>query len=211
MDRDCVVNAGLSIVDSVGLEGLTIRAVAKATGAPPMSLYAHFSSKEELLDLIYAEVARRLYADAGHSSWRAELSALCQQSRRVLLDHPRWIPLLSRPAPATLMPQRERLLQLFARDGLAPHVALAAVCSAALMSIGFVLAELSFRDPDGRSSLTTRFERLKTYVEAAPTAAEHPMTQAALVKMPRLDWGDSFTLAVRTFIAGLEAARGTHA
>jgi hypothetical protein len=75
------------------------------------------------------------------------------------------------------------------------------------MSIGWVQAEVTLRDPDGRSSLTTRFERLKAYVEGSPARAEHPMTQAMFVKMPRLDLGESFAFAVRTFIAGLEETR----
>ena len=211
MDRECVVNAALSIVDSVGLKGVTIRAVAQAAGAPPMSLYTHFASKDELLDLMQAEVFRRLYGDRGQPSWQAELAAQCQQLRQMLLEHPRWLPLLSRPAAATSMPQRERLLKLFDDAGVPLQLAAAAIPSAILMSIGWVQAEVAFRDPDGRSSMTTRFERLKTYVEELPTSAEHPLTRAMFVKVPHLDLGDSFTFAVRTFIAGLEAIRGTHA
>ena len=207
MNREGVVNAALSVVDNVGLEGVTIRAVAKATGAPPMSLYTHFARKDELLDLMHAEVFRRLYVDGGHLSWQVELAALCQQLRQTLLEHPRWIALLSRPAAATAMPQRERLLKLFDDDGMPLQLAAAAIPSAVLMSIGWVHAELTFRDPDGRSSLTTRFERIKSYVEESPTKAEHPMTQAMFENMPRLDLGDSFAFALRMFIAGLEATR----
>ena len=210
MDRECVVNAALSLVDSVGLKGVTIRAVSQAVGAPPMSLYTHFASKDELLDLMHAEVSRRLYSDGGHPSWQAELAALCQHLRQLLLEHPRWIPLLSRPAAATAMPQRERLLKLFDDQGVPLQLAAAAIPSAVMMSIGWVQAEVALRDPDGRPSLTTRFERLKTYVENSPIRAEHPLTQAMFAKLPRLDLGDSFTFAVRTFIAGLEAMRATH-
>ena len=211
MNRECVVNAALSVVDSVGLEGVTIRAVAKAAGAPTMSLYTHFAKKDELLDLMHAEVLRRLYLDGGHASWQVELAALCQQLRQMLLEHPRWIPLLLRPVAATSMPQRERLLKLFDDEGVPPELAAAAIPSAVLMSIGWVQAEVSFRDPDGRSSLTTRFERLKTYAEESPTRTQHPMTQAMFARMPRLDLGDSFSFAVRMFIAGLEATRATSA
>jgi AcrR family transcriptional regulator len=203
-NRESIVNAGLAIVDDVGLEGLTIRAVATVVDVPPMSLYTHFSNKEELLDLMYAEVARRLYADAGHPTWETELFALCQQLHDILLEHPHWIPLLSRPVPATAVPLRERLLRLLANEGMSPPDALATVSRAALMSIGLVLVELTFREPDGRSSVTSRIESVKRWFEEPSTITDHPTTASAFAEMSHLDLRESFMLTIRTFIAGLK-------
>ena len=207
--REAVVNAALTIVDRVGVEALTIRAVADLVGAPPMSLYTHFASKEELLDLMYSNVAQRLYADAHHPTWQAELLALCGQVRAVLTAHPRWTPLLSRPAPPMAVPLRERLLRMMTHDGMLAETALAAVSSAALVSIGLVLAELTFRQADGQSSLSITFARVREWVESAesPCSPTHPVTRSAFSKLGRLDLEDNFTLAIRTFIAGLEANR----
>src|SRR5206468_1168433 len=133
-----VVTAALAIVDRVGIEALTIRAVAAEVGAPPMSLYRHFSNKEELLDHMYAEISCRLYADAKQPTWQAEVFALCHQVRGILTAHPRWAPLLSRPVPPLAVALRERLLKLMIADGMSEAGAFAALSCAVLNSIGFV-------------------------------------------------------------------------
>jgi AcrR family transcriptional regulator len=206
--REAVVSAALSLADEAGIDALTIRAVARLVGAPPMSLYTHFANKQGLLDLMYSELARRLYADNQHPTWQSELLALCRQVRAVLLEHPRWIPLLSRPAPPLDVPLRERLLRLMVDDGMLPEFALAALTSAILISIGLVLAEVTFREADGHSSLAKRFSRRRTWVEGAESAnGKHPLMLDALSKLRRPDLSDNFTLAVNTFIAGLEVNR----
>src|ERR1700753_1666688 len=86
--QDAVTDAALVILDRSGVDGLTIRAVARQVGAPPMSLYSHFENKEQLLDLMYAEIVRRMYPDQGHGTWQSELFALCQHIRALLLEHP---------------------------------------------------------------------------------------------------------------------------
>jgi AcrR family transcriptional regulator len=207
--QDSILSAALAIVDEVGLDALTIRAVAKLVGAPPMSLYTHFASKDELIDLMYSELARRLYADAQRPTWQEELLTLCRLVRAILVALPRWIPLLSRPAPPTTVPPRERLFSLMTKDGMSADEALAAVSSAVLLSIGHVLVEVTFRGSDGESSVAKRFERIRAWVETGedPLALQRPVTRSAFTTLRRLDLEDNFTLTVRTFIAGLEAKR----
>ena len=199
------MNAALSVVDRVGLEGLTIRAVAAAVRAPPMSLYSRFANKEELLDLMYAEVAFRLYADAEHSTWQGAVEALCHQVRRVLLEHPRWVPLLSRPALPMAVPLRERALELMTAAGMAPEDALASLTNASLISLGLTLVELSFRGPSGASHLAERFEQLLKSTEDPRFAKQHPVTRAAFARMRHLDLSRNFAGSVSTLIQGLEA------
>ncbi len=170
-----------------------------------MSLYTHFANKEELLDLMYAEVALRLYADSGQPTWQAEVVSLCHQVRRVLLEHPNWTPLLSRPAPPMSVPLRERLLALMTRDELSPGEAFIAVSNAGLLALGFALVEISFRDAEGRSSLAARFDRLKEWGAQPTPGNDDPVTRAALSVTPRFNLSDNFEAAVNTFVAGLNA------
>jgi AcrR family transcriptional regulator len=95
--REAVVSAALAIADQDGLAGLTIRAVADRVGAPTMSLYTHFRNKNELLDLMLMEIAARIYICERHPTWQAEMLALCRRVYHLLSEHPKWIPLLSRP------------------------------------------------------------------------------------------------------------------
>lgn len=202
--RDDVVKAALDVVDRGGLDALTIRAVASALGSPPMSLYAHFTSKEELLDLMYVAVAAHIYAETGEPTWQDELAALSEQVHRVLRQHPNWIPLLSRPAPPMTLTVRERLIRLMTEDGISPEDALQAIYSATLVSIGMVLVELTFRDAQGHSALQTRFDKLRGWFETTNDPG-HTLARAAFTKTHRLDLGANHAFTVRALVEGLTA------
>lgn len=184
---------------------MTIRAVAKAVGAPPMSLYSHFANKEELLGLMYTAVARRLYADHGRATWQEELAASCHQIRALLLEHPNWIPLLSRPVPASGIPLRERLLALMANAGMAPETALSGLSNAFVMTIGLVLVQLNILQGDGTSAIARRFEVIREWMESTPDS-EHAVTHRAFQKVSPFDFDQSHAFTIRTFVRGLEAA-----
>jgi AcrR family transcriptional regulator len=206
--RDAIVSAALDVVDSVGVEALTIRAVAKAVGAPPMSLYTHFANKEELLDLMYAEVSRRLYPDSGQPTWQGELLELGRHVRATLLEHPLWTPLLSRYSVPLVVAVRERALQLMIADGIPPAEALKSLSSVFLVVLGLCLTELHFRGPDGVSSLSRRFDRLREEFKAGDESQEMPATRVAFNKLGRLDLNDAFDLALSRLIAGIASAGG---
>jgi AcrR family transcriptional regulator len=205
--REAVVNAALEIVDRVGIDALTIRAVARVVDAPPMSLYTHFANKEELLDLMYAEVSHRLYADAGHDTWQAELSALAHHYRQTLLAHPRWTPLLSRPAPPATPAARERILKLMVDAGLPADEALRAFSAAIMAAMGLVLVELTFREPDGASSFARRFERIRVMFDAEAEPGSQPTSRTAFNKLRHFDFDETFRFTIETVIGGFVAKR----
>jgi AcrR family transcriptional regulator len=196
--QDAVINAALTIVDRDRVEGLTIRAVAREVGAPPMSLYSHFVNKDELLDLMYGAIIRRLYPDHGHTTWREELLALCRHIRAVLLEHPHWTELLARGTTPLDVPVRERILAMMVAEGMTPERAWKALSGAALSSTGFVLAELTMRGQNGTSSIEQRYERLR---EWSQTATDVPVTTAAVA--PNFDLDAVFTFTLRALVDGI--------
>ena len=201
--RESVVSAALDIVDRVGVDNLTIRAVAGAVGAPPMSLYTHVANKEELLDLVYLEVSRRLYPDSGLPTWQAELSALARHLRTTLLTHPSWTPILSRRvAVVSSVAVRERILKLMVEAGMSADEALAGFTAVVLAVIGLVLVEFTFRAGDGSSALGRRFERLKIHFQENEEA-QQPTTRQAFVRSPDFAVERSFELMLTTLISGL--------
>lgn len=201
--REAVVNAALNVADRNGLEGLTIRGVAEEVAAPPMSLYVHFANKNQLLDLMYAEVARRMYADEGLPTWQSELFRLCHRVRDILTEHPNWAALLSRPATAAV-PVRERVLALMVGDGMSEPHAFKALSGILLTAIGIVLAELAMRSPDGTSAIEVRFERMKQILEDLP-GDEHARTRVAMQSLEHFNLGDTFSFTVGALISGVSA------
>lgn len=208
--RDVVVGAALDVVDSVGVDALTIRAVARAAGAPTMSLYTHFANKEELLDLMYAEISRRLYPDSGEPSWQAELRSLGLHMRQTLVQHPQWMPLLSRHARPLVVPVRDRVLKMMIESGIAAAEALQSLASVFFVVLGLCLMELQFRRPDGSSELSRRFERLRAeFGERGQGPSGEPTSREAFGKLPELTVEDSFELSLETLIVGIAALRSS--
>jgi AcrR family transcriptional regulator len=204
--KEAVVGAALDVVDRVGVGALTIRAVARRVGAPPMSLYTHFATKEELIDLMYGEVSRRLYIDSGHQRWQEELAALGQSMRSMLLEHPRWIPLLSRPAPPVAVPVRERVLRMMHEDGKAPEEALRVLHSVGLVAIGLALVELTFREPEGATAFKKRFDWQKSWFAGGGGA--DALSREAFAKTPELDLRGAFDFTLQALLEGVARRAG---
>lgn len=171
-----------------------------------MSLYSHFANKEQLLDLMYGELVRRMYPDQGHASWQSELFALCQHIRSLLLEHPNWTELLARPVGQRGVPVRERTLSMMVADGMSPDVAFMAFSGAVLSSIGFVLGELTLRTSAGESSLAHRHERLREWSE---TAEDAPVTSSAMAKIERYDPDAVFLFTLRAIVQGISVPRAS--
>ncbi len=178
--RSAVVDAALAVADEVGLDHVTIRGVAKRVDVPTMSLYSHFSSKDELLDLMYSEFVRRLYGDEMPATWQAGLLAVACRVRTLLLAHPHWRELLSHTAEPIETPVREKLLALMTADGMTPARALAVLASAILMAEGLMLLEFSLLESRGSSRLLQRFERMRAWSDG-PGATANPTTRAAFI------------------------------
>jgi len=86
---DDVVAAAVALADADGLEAVTMRAVAHALGASPMTLYTYVPGKAELLDLmldaVCAEVPRD---DTAGRPWRERQTAVAEQNRSLYRTHP---------------------------------------------------------------------------------------------------------------------------
>jgi AcrR family transcriptional regulator len=209
--RNSVVSAALDVLDRHGYDGLTIRAIATLVGAPPMSLYTHFANKEELLDLMYQEVTRRLYVDSGNDTWQVEMLALAQNVRATLLAHTSWTHLIVRRAPPTPVPVRERLLSLMVQSGMSPSGALRGLSSVLASAIGLTLFELTFLEPDGSSRLTQRLDNLKDWLAAEDKGELEPTTRHAVTQGPPFCSKQTFDFTIATLIAGLAASQDTRA
>ena len=57
LSRGAIVGAALTILRAEGIDAVSMRRVAAELGTGPASLYAHVAHKEELLELVFDEVA----------------------------------------------------------------------------------------------------------------------------------------------------------
>jgi AcrR family transcriptional regulator len=88
-DLDALVAAAIGLADDGGLSAVTIRAVARAVGAAPMSVYTYVPGKAELLDLmldaVYAAMPR---TDTSAQPWSERVRTVAEENRVLLADHP---------------------------------------------------------------------------------------------------------------------------
>jgi AcrR family transcriptional regulator len=82
-----VVGTALAIADEEGFEAVSMRRVAARLGAGTMTLYGHVEGRDELLALMYDEVAREFLLEEVPSDWRVALTEIAQRSRAALLRH----------------------------------------------------------------------------------------------------------------------------
>jgi AcrR family transcriptional regulator len=123
--RDVVLATALEIIDRDGVDGLSMRSLARALGRDPMILYRHAPNKAALLDAVAETVLARLKVDSTDRDWAAQLRTVARDYRRLALAHPHVVPLLiTRPVatPLALRPQGtlrplEDVLTLLTRAG----------------------------------------------------------------------------------------------
>jgi len=87
LDQRQIVQAALGLLDDVGLNGLTMRNLAKKLGVKAASLYWHVHNKRDLLGLLADEICAPMREPDRTLPWRDQLEMLGNEYRRVLLAH----------------------------------------------------------------------------------------------------------------------------
>jgi AcrR family transcriptional regulator len=113
--REDILAAAVALVGRLGsIDALSLRAVAREAGITPMSIYAHFENKEELvwelLDVEFAALADRLAAAENQARDPvARLRARCLHYVRFGLEQPGHFVVLfgtaGRPSPPQVSPE----------------------------------------------------------------------------------------------------------
>lgn len=91
VNREIIVQAGLKLLNEVGLEQLTLRRLAKELKIQAPTLYWHFKSKEALIDavatLVLAEGAPGLVPSKSAKDWKTWVNAFGIGLRQTLLKY----------------------------------------------------------------------------------------------------------------------------
>jgi len=89
LTREAIVDAAVEIADAEGIEAVSIRRVAAALDARPMSLYSHITRKDDLLALMSDRVAAEILVPGPlPSDWREALRMIAHRTRDSSLRHP---------------------------------------------------------------------------------------------------------------------------
>jgi AcrR family transcriptional regulator len=78
----------VALADTLGIEAVSMRALAVELGVGAASLYRYVARKDELIDLMVDEVIAAAVLDELPDDWRDALTAIARALRAVCLAHP---------------------------------------------------------------------------------------------------------------------------
>lgn len=138
-----VIEEAIRLADDLGLEGLSMPALARHLGVGTMTLYGYVKNKEDLLD----KMAARLFEDlevAFHESWQQGMLAFFSEFRQAAITHPTLARLLA--SGRITIPSVFDILEGFfgemTDDGVPIDEAIRLFYAALTYTIGFVLWEI---------------------------------------------------------------------
>ncbi|MER7197290.1 TetR family transcriptional regulator [Streptomyces sp. CB01635] len=203
LDKTQVVDTALRLLNDVGLDGLTLRAIAKELNVQAPALYWHFKNKQELLDEMATEMYRRMTADdplTPDGTWRERLLTSNRGLRTALLSHRDGAKVFSgsRFTGTLHAVEMERTLRLFTEAGFTLTQAVRATTTAYMYTLGFVTEEQGVQPLPG--------ERREGYDidERARRMADFPLSAAAGAEIFE-DYEQHFEDGLALVIAGIEA------
>lgn len=200
LSRERIVTAALEIADSGGLDALTMRGLAQALGARPMSLYHHVATKDELLSAAVDGVFTEISAPAPDEPWRAGLATRARSMRAVLRRHPwalRVMEAQRSPGPATLA-GHEAVLEVLHRAGFSLPAAAHTYAILDAFVYGYALQESMLTEVGLLESPAEVAQGM--HLAAAPRVAE---LASLYVDSPDVPFEDSFEVGLEIVLDGV--------
>ena len=192
-----LVRAALSEIERAGLEGFSLRCVARAIDCDVATLSYHFGSKEGLERAVADLLQSEIEASQRSLPWQRRFVATAATYRKIAKRYPNAFPLLLRfwtTGPSDLQIAEEWHQMLFDAGlpdeaipavGFAIYAALLGVCSG---EIGGLLSKPSAAD-----------------LENIEKQTDLPLTKKLLPIFARLRDDDVFDAAVTNIVFGIEA------
>ncbi|WAU85311.1 TetR/AcrR family transcriptional regulator C-terminal domain-containing protein [Streptomyces sp. Qhu-G9] len=206
IDRALVADTALRLLNETGLDGLSLRAIAKELDVKAPALYWHFKDKQALLDEMATEMYRRMVAAvpiAPDTPWRERLLTANRGLRAALLSYRDGARVFSgsRFTGTEHAVQMEENLRAFLAAGFTLRQAVRATTTAYLFTLGFVTEEQGVHPLPG--------ERREGYdlSERAELLAGFPLSAAAGAEIFE-GYDERFEEGLMLVLTGIEARCG---
>ena len=142
--RGMLTQAALRIVDSAGLDALSMRRLGLELGVDPMAAYRHIPNKGILLDEVVEAVMSEIDIEAADASlpWQDQLRALAISYLATLMAHPHAAPLIAERSLRTAASLRvvEKALRIMTDGGVQLVDAVATIDAIGLLASGITQA-----------------------------------------------------------------------
>ncbi|MFJ2606492.1 TetR/AcrR family transcriptional regulator C-terminal domain-containing protein [Streptomyces sp. NPDC091279] len=207
LDRKRVADTALTLLNDVGLDGLTLRAIAKELDVKAPALYWHFKDKQALLDEMATEMYRRMVAATPldpADTWQERLLKSNRGLRTALLGYRDGARVFSgsRFTGIEHAEQLEDTLRLLVDAGFSLGRAARAASTTYLFTLGFVTEEQGVQPMPGERrdgyDIPTRAARLTDFPLAAAAGPEL-----------FTDYTPHFEESLHLILTGIEATYGS--
>ena len=205
LSADAILRAALAVVDSEGLDGLTVRKMASRLDVSPMAVYRYFRNKAEivdnLVDLVVGDYDVANHEEEQLSDWLRTTFCLM---RDALCSHPGIIPLLGNATfvGSNAMSVMERILAELRAAGLTQEAAPQLFHLLMTYTVGFVALETAssgMEQTDSNDPEERQRHRRLAFEGAA--LADHPTIVELASHLARLPTDDQFLIGLNKIIA----------
>jgi AcrR family transcriptional regulator len=206
---DAIVERALRIVDTEGVQAVSMRRVAAEFDTGPASLYAHVANKQALLRLVLDRILEEVEVPAG-DDWQDVVRSLAHNVRAVLQRHndAAVLNFAHIPSGPRTLEVAERILEVMITAGVPPRIAawsldIMSVYVAADVYEGWLLKQ-RFDDGSGRDPEEVGMEHFAGVVEgyAAAPPERYPYLVSTAPVMMTGDSDERFAFGIDMLIAG---------
>lgn len=209
--RDDVIQTAIQLLEEVGLDGLTLRRLAKELGISAPTLYWHVKDKRELLDLMSEEMVRaareKMPPFPPDLPWDEKIAEGMRRQYEAIIAYRDGARVVAgnRPTEASL-PQIEQFLKMWVEAGFPPAEALAYVLTFGDFITGSALehqAEMDRRMSPKADDTAALWKRIEAYPTIYAASKGRGAGHAAAVRAGKRP--SSFERGLRLLMAGLRA------
>src|SRR5215469_18487022 len=202
--QEVIVETALRILDSEGLEGLSMRRIAEELDTGAASLYWHVGSKAGLLDLLFDHViGEQQVPDPDPARWQEQLKQVARLQRATILRHRDIVAVsLGRiPMGPNALRYSERVLAILRAGGVPDDLAVSGYQLLIAVVNGFTLDETADEQPGSDAGAPSQ-DAARDYIASLPLA-QFPNLIAVADEFSAVDQDERFELLLDLFVGGL--------
>ncbi|MFF7203827.1 TetR/AcrR family transcriptional regulator [Streptomyces sp. NPDC008141] len=218
LSRDQIVSVALELLDTEGLDALSMRKLGTRLNAGATSMYTYVANKDELFELVVDQVYGEIEVPAADdpADWRAATTRCAHSLRSTFLQHPWIVSVLGEVGVAYLGPNMMRLsdalLGVLEDGGFSLEAADRGVSTVFAYVIGVSTTEAAWLTTVKRSGRAEQ-DLMESLLPAAEQAVQgHPRLRRLYAAQRDADANgardDGFEDGLQCVLDGLEARLG---
>lgn len=199
LTKQKICEAALGIIETDGLEGLSMRKLASKLNVEAASLYNHIANKSQLFDFIQEHLYSQIPTNFSDNNWKTHLFDLAISTRQGLLQIPKVALLFAtRPIVTTSsLKQAEITLNTLIKAGFKPSDGLSIFRNLHVFVLGHVLAEVGQVPGEKDNSNEPSLHNINI--------DEYPTLKKISSYKSSIDFEKGFRLGLECILHGLEA------